>query len=131
MKTISVRQPWAWCLFHGKPVENRDYMYPWSSYRGLIWIHASAGCGKQEYADAVDWIRHGVRPDFYVPTLAELPRGCVVGTAFLDRVVTRYESPWFCGKYGLVFKDAQELTVPLPAKGMLGLWEWEEANGTR
>jgi hypothetical protein len=43
-------------------------------------------------------------------------------------VVTRHESPWFCGRYGLVLNEAQELPEPIPAKGMLGLWEWKEQS---
>ena len=25
MKALSVKQPWAWAIFHGKDVENRDW----------------------------------------------------------------------------------------------------------
>ena len=35
---LSVWQPWAWCLFHGKGIENR----PWATnYRGPLLIHAA------------------------------------------------------------------------------------------
>ena len=125
MKTITVRHPWAWCLFHGKPVENRDYAWPWNTHRGPIWIHASKKCTSVEYRDAVDWIHHVIAPDFYVPTLEMLPLGMIVGSAELTGVVRQHDSPWFNGPFGLVLTNAKELLVPVPAKGKLGLWEWK------
>ena len=39
MQLLSVRQPWAWAIAHGrKPVENRDWA---PSYRGQLAIYAS------------------------------------------------------------------------------------------
>ena len=131
MKAISVRQPWAYCLFHGKPVENRDYASPWSRAVGTrIWVHASAGCTKVEYEDAIDWIRHVIGADFIVPALADLPRGAIIGSAFLEDITTKSDSPWFCGPWGLILTKHTEC-VPVPAKGMLGLWEYVEGRSGR
>jgi hypothetical protein len=37
MRALTVRQPWAWAIFHGKPVENRSWA---TKYRGDLLIHA-------------------------------------------------------------------------------------------
>jgi len=37
-RAISLRQPWAWCLLHGKDVENRDWWMP--QFKGWLLIHA-------------------------------------------------------------------------------------------
>ena len=37
-KCLSVWQPWAWAIFHGKGIENRNWP---TRYRGPLLIHAS------------------------------------------------------------------------------------------
>lgn len=39
MKALTVQQPWAWAIFHGKDIENRTQLW---SYRGPLAIHAGA-----------------------------------------------------------------------------------------
>lgn len=39
MKALTVRQPWAWAIFNGKPIENRTQMW---KHRGPLLIHAGA-----------------------------------------------------------------------------------------
>ena len=39
MKVLSVKQPWASLIFHGKDIENRTW---YTKYRGEVLIHASA-----------------------------------------------------------------------------------------
>lgn len=36
---LTVRNPWAWALLHGKPVENRSWEM---THRGPLWLHAGA-----------------------------------------------------------------------------------------
>lgn len=39
MKTLTVKQPWAWAIIHGpKRIENRSW---WTRYRGPLLIHAA------------------------------------------------------------------------------------------
>lgn len=48
MKTLSVRQPWAWLIAHRfKPLENRTWD---TKVRGLILIHSSKLFDKEGYA---------------------------------------------------------------------------------
>ena len=37
MRALTVQQPWAWAIFHGKAIENRTQQW---AYRGPLAIHA-------------------------------------------------------------------------------------------
>lgn len=121
MRTLSIRQPWAWLIVHGhKPVENRDWNTPW---RGEFLIHAGAGIVQRDYreiqARALGELDI-VIPDF--TDLQQVPRGGIVGVAELVRVVTDSESPFFTGPFGFEVRNAK----PLPFvqwKGQLGWFD--------
>lgn len=126
MKALSVRQPWAWLLFHGKTIENRDWP---TNYRGPLAIHASAAMTKREWQEARLFVRAF---DFdlsnEIPQKALLTFGAVIGTVDLVDCVKRSESDWFVGNFGFVFEHAELLSTPVPAKGVLGFWEWNEKS---
>lgn len=154
---ISVRQPWAWAILHaGKRIENRAMPDPWRSRVGQrIYIHASKGCTREEHDDASEFIeslrlRHLVRRtmralagrDVATPPLVQMPRGAIVGTAYLSAVVNRdnprdgskvttgdswdalvrevTRSAWSVGPWCLVLRDVKPLSQPLPWNGALG-----------
>jgi hypothetical protein len=147
MKIISVKQPWAWLLLHGKDTENRDWP---CSYRGPLGIHASQGMTRMDYEDAFEFVlrfdpvlaarippyrplterqkrQDDVRkilPGIDVPVPEELVFGAIIGTVNMVGCVSKSPSCWFQGRYGFVFEDAKLLSEPIPAKGSLGLWEW-------
>ncbi|MFA5166824.1 MAG: hypothetical protein WC449_06065 [Candidatus Paceibacterota bacterium] len=119
MNALSVQQPWAWALFHGKPVENRD----WSAneafgrgkpVRGNILIHT----GKKVDKDAFVWIE----TTFGLTIPLNLPTGGIIGRVNLYDCVEEYDSPWFFGKFGFLFKDQKELSF-MPCCGQLGFFE--------
>lgn len=116
---LTVRQPWAWAIFHGKDVENRSWP---TRYRGLVAIHAAAGMTRPEYAEAAALIRQYA--DAPLPAFDDLVRGAVLGTARLIDCVTDSPSPWFFGDYGFCLTDAVLFDQPLPARGALGFWPW-------
>ena len=128
MKAITVRQPYAWLIINGrKNIENRDW---YSAYKGQIAIHAAQGMGRDEYADALDFVRS------FDPALARripqpecLVRGCVIGTVLQTGCVKDHPSPWFQGVWGHVYAEARELVVPIPVRGALGIWEWQVPPG--
>lgn len=151
---ISVRQPWAWAIAAaGKDIENRSSPQPWLGFvrtcaaRGVparVFVHAAKGCTGQEYDDAESFmydldlvgdhrVRHDVDddedderlPELWIPELAELPRGAIVGSVTIVEVVRvaqlRTASPWAVGEWCLVLADFEALPVT-PCKGALGLW---------
>lgn len=107
-----LRQPWAWAIFHGKPVENRDWYHP---HRGSLLIHAS----KTFEDDAVIWIfeEFGLRiPD-------KLPLGAFVGKVQMVGCVKQHPSPWFFGPYGHVYENPVEFENPIQWRGMPGIFD--------
>jgi hypothetical protein len=120
-KALSIRQPWAHAIIHlGKDIENRDWKHA-PSYRGPILIHAALGCTREEYDGARDTIGD-LRNIDYLPDLADLPRGGIVGRARIVDVVIEHGSPWFFGPLGFVLADVE----PLPfyrRKGQLGFFD--------
>ncbi len=142
MKALSIRQPWAWAiLYAGKDVENRDWpdTYPalHDAHRlvedaieadgGEFLIHAGKRMTKDEYEDFLDFARPLIRKKPFpvgltLPAFDDLPRGGIVGSAQLYDVVTKSDSLWFCGRIGLVLRNAKPLAFH-PCKGALGFFD--------
>lgn len=129
MRALSVRQPWAWAICHGKDVENRS---KGTKHRGLLAIHASKSAPYREDVQdprIVDLIVANGLDD------AASAQGAVVAVAEL---VTCHLSPDFGGTCGATrplcspwaerdvyhwqLADVRPLREPVPCKGMLGLW---------
>lgn len=120
MLCITIRQPWAWAIFHGgKDIENRDWP---TRVRGRVAIHAAKGMTEAEYVATYKYCeaRGVILP---MPTL--LVRGCVLGTVEISNCVSSSDSPWFMGDYGFVLQNAELFPRAIPAKGALGFWNWE------
>lgn len=124
MKALSIRQPWAWAIFHaGKDVENRD----WSTrLRGRIAIHAAKGMTDDEYWNARLIIGSCTDLQIYPPKKSELARGAIIGTVEIVDCVSRSGSPWFFGEYGFVLRNPIALPEPIECKGALGFWDVPE-----
>lgn len=139
MKVITVRQPWAWAIMHGgKNVENRSRNIA-GSYRGRIAIHAALADAPEAFdANALMQGQRGRR----------FEHGAILGTVELVDVhhdsdtmtCVDYEhgptdaglylscSPWAMDdRWHLVLRDPQPFDKPIPAKGRLGLWNWDGA----
>ena len=116
MRTLSIRQPYAWLITHGhKPVENRE----WSTdYRGRFLIHAGSRMVQRDYWATADYLREELGIE--VPHFLELPMGGIVGAATLVDVVSHHPSPFFTGPHGWVLKDAR----PLPFVEFKGQLNW-------
>jgi len=116
---LSIRQPYAHFTSQGwKDVENRTWK---TSFRGPVLIHAS---GKPEtlFDEDLEIIQryHGVRLDEL--SFDNAPLGGIVGVAEIVDCVTHSSSPWFCGPFGFVLRNAR----PLPfvrMNGRLGIWK--------
>jgi hypothetical protein len=136
-------QPWATLVAIGQnSIETRS----WSTrYRGPFAIHSAKGfpadarelCGISPYREVL--ARAGYRD------ATELPRGEIIAVATLVDVMkfnrstlkdirTRAARGQFppheadfgdfsAGRYGWVLENVVQLKKPVPAKGMLGLWE--------
>ena len=121
MKTLSIRQPWAWAIMHGgKDIENRDWP---TKIRGTVLIHTGK---KKDYAEflSVKCFVEETGLDIHLPNYHEMPYGCIIGSVEVVDCVTESDSPWFFGKYGFVLKDPRPFPKPIPYPGRLGFFEY-------
>ena len=143
MKALTLTQPWATLVAVGEnSIETRSWG---TSYRGPLSIHSAKGfprdarelCRMSPYRDALR--SHG-----YADALS-LPLGAVIAVAELIDVIkftrgtlrdvrARAKGGEFPtheadfgdfspGRYGWMLKNVRALHEPIPARGMLGLWE--------
>lgn len=141
MRCLTVMQPWAWAIFHGKDIENRTQLW---SYRGPLAIHAGQRLSDRGAADprihraTMHWQREiADRPGAPVPRLRdELVYGAILGVVELVDVHPDAGccKPWGESAYvehggrerrritHLVLENPRLLAEPIPCKGLLGLW---------
>lgn len=125
---FAVRQPWAWAIFNGKTLENREWkrwIKDWK-FRGRVALLASVGMTKDEYASAYSFIRdRGI----ICPPPATLIRGAIIGSVEIVDNIWQSDDPWFMGAGAFVLRDPVPLVLPIPAKGALGFFEWKPSDG--
>lgn len=124
MKAICIRQPFAWLVFHGKPVENRIRR---SKHRGPLVIIASKGMARKEYEGAKLFVA-GFDRDLAarIPPRQKLVFGAALGTVQMVDCVEAHPSPFFCGPWGHVYENAKLFPEPIPVeRGQLGIFEWD------
>lgn len=114
---LSVRQPWAWAILHGKDIENRDWA---TKVRGKVLLHAGKGCTRDEWDDAAFSIAR-IQQELVVPEFTSLDRGGIVGVIDIVDCVSASESPWFIGAYGFALANVRPLPFT-PCRGQLGFF---------
>jgi len=142
MKALTVSQPYASLIASGeKWVENRDWF---TQYRGPLGVHAGLGTQymtRREMREqglptgavvataelvAIVRIRHRVLADVIGEPavscspgdLERLKRACITLADIAAHAHS--EGPW-----GWVLANVRALPEPVPAKGAMGLWDWE------
>lgn len=119
MKAISVRQPWAWALFHGKPVENRSWK---TDYRGELLIHASKKFDYDGYLWLLKPAQNGLVKE-WIPLPNGYRTGCIIGKVTMTDCVISHPSPWFFGPYGHIYKNQIEFKNTIPFRGALKFFD--------
>lgn len=151
MKTLSLTQPWATLVAIGaKRVETRSWN---AKYSGPLAIHAAKSfpgwakdcCSERVFLRALGWptpsdSRVGITQDWMdllTRNIKALPLGCVIGTVtllgcrFTEDVVGQLSEQevalgdYARGRYAWMLADAKLLPEPIPAKGSLGLWDFD------
>jgi len=120
VKVLSVRQPFATFIcgllkdegfpIRLKDVENRTRK---TSYRGRLYIHASLQVHERFKGHETG------RCDVMYP------KGVILGYVDLVDCVKKHDSSWFEGPWGWVLENPHRLENPIPAKGKLGIWNYE------
>ena len=151
MKAITLTQPYATLVAVGaKKIETRSWA---TSFRGQIAIHAAKGfpgeakrfCESRMLCRVLGWPECPATLtqewlDDNARRIKALPVGCVLATADLVNCVDtgsirRYVQPFTeqeeafgnynPGRYGFLLENVVQLAAPVPAKGSLGLWDWD------
>lgn len=118
MKTISIRNPWAWATIHaGKPVENRTWP---SRYTGPLLIHASKTFDHSGYNSIIE-NRGRLALKVQLPHPDNYEMGGIIGQVNMIDCVDYYSSPWFTGPWGFVFTDPRPLRFH-PCKGQVKMF---------
>uniref|UniRef100_A0A6M3JMG7 Putative ASCH domain-containing protein n=1 Tax=viral metagenome TaxID=1070528 RepID=A0A6M3JMG7_9ZZZZ len=116
MRALSIQQPWAWAILHGKPVENRTWPV---RHMGPFLIHTGKKFDREGYV----WLlknRKLLTED--IPHPDQFKMGGVIGRSNIVDCVDRHPSPFFFGPWGFVLKDSQPVDF-IPCKGKLGFFE--------
>jgi len=136
MKILSIRQPWAWLIMclKVKDIETRTWRPSNDLIGKQIGIHVGLKMETSHYQ--IQALRY---PD--MPSSLGLPRGVLLGTAILKDVIEYKSKEQFyndtdrhlCYKgmfdpvrYGLVLEHPLLLPRPLPMKGALGFFDYDE-----
>ncbi len=144
MKALTITQPWASLVACGaKLIETRSWP---TSYRGQLAIHAAKGFPSEaEWLCLTEPFNGVLQAAGWDMPEEQLPRGVIVATAVLtncididnERIVAGLRligraapheeafGDYSAGRYAWVLSDVRPLHEPIPARGALGLWNWE------
>lgn len=139
MKALTVQQPWAWAIMHGKSIENRTQLW---SYSGPLAIHAGMRVSDRGYESPLVQKALTGRTGFGcwdTGIVTDRPfqfTGSILG--IVDLVDVHHDAgccrPWGESAYvehggrerrritHLVLENPHPLAEPIPCKGALGLW---------
>lgn len=131
MKVISIIEPWASLIKEKvKYIETRSWK---TNYRGKIYIHASLKKVPKKDERINNLISLLKDKDFkYGHIIAE---ATLVDCIYMDEEfllkIKENNQEYICGEYTLgryawVLKDIKELENPIPAKGNLGIWNYND-----
>lgn len=135
MKGLTVKNPWAWAIFHGKGVENRKCR---TNHRGLLAIHAGmawSSRGAQDprilaahrgFQTTLQATRNRIDPAEHNGCYFAF--GAVIGTVEVTDchlAVGQCCGPWGDdpGIYHWVLTNPRELWTPVPCRGRLGVFD--------
>lgn len=149
MKALTLTQPYATLVAIGaKRIETRSWA---TSYRGPLAIHAGAGLGPvgerrafarlcrtrpfEQALGAADLPNYDLYPEGMpfgaVVALVRLVGICRITNAGIEGFQPQPAAneiafgDYTPGRYAWLLADVRPLAEPIPAKGALGLWEWE------
>ena len=128
MKILSIKEPFATLIKEGiKRYETRSWK---TNYRGEIYIHASKAMSKSENVEkAIPYLKSELKPG-YILCKCNLVDCIYMTEEFIQEIKNktnesdygRYE----VGRYAWKLELIEVLDNPIPAKGKLGIWNYEE-----
>lgn len=102
MKALTIKQPWASLIFHGKDIENRTWK---TSFRGRILIHAGASFDSKERSfnewferpltrNQYESLDHGEQFAVGYGLTHLLPTSAIIGSVEIIDCVVNHPSVW-------------------------------------
>lgn len=131
MKVLSLREPFASLIAEEiKGIETRSWR---THYRGEVYIHASLGkVSKKDprILELISMLDDKEMKYGYIIAKCKLVDCIYMDEAFL-RLMEKNSIEKKCGgysegRYAWVLEDVEILPEPIPAKGQLGIWNYEE-----
>lgn len=131
MKVISIIEPWASLIKENvKKIETRSWK---TNYRGTIYIHASLKKVSKKDERINNLVSLLKDKDFkygHIIAEAELVDCIYMDENFLKEI-KKNNQEYICGEYSLgryawVLRDIKILKEPIPAKGNLGIWNYND-----
>lgn len=117
MKTLSVKQPWAWLICAGyKDIENRTWK---TNHRGKLLIHATANCDNSKWAiDMLGSVPE--KPGLYYTS-------SIIGSVEIVECVQNHASVWAeQGCWNWVLENQILFNQPIKdVKGRLSIWDYD------
>lgn len=137
MKALTLYQPWATLVAIGaKKIETRSWQ---TEYRGPLAIHASKTFPK--WAKELIWkdpFHEALSGEAFDIKRENFHFGMILATCWLIRCERIYATnrpisqeerafgDYSPGRYMWFLGDIKKLEYPIPAKGSMSLWEWNE-----
>ena len=133
MKVLSLMEPWATLINEGKKViETRSWK---TSYRGELYIHASSKKIKKSDAHTIELLKliSNVQMGYgHILCKCKLVDCIYMNQEFLKKK-QKNNQEFLCGEYSLgryawILEDIEPLDTPIPAKGHLSIWNYEDVK---
>jgi len=121
MRALTLWQPWAWAVFHGKNIESRGWVPTDDQLKqgDLLAIHAAARKPTKEHIETLR-LQHGLS----FP--GEQAFGAVIGVVRYCGLLSpaNVTCNWCeAHMFGWVLSDHQEISWPIKCRGHQGLWK--------
>ena len=136
MKVLSLTEPYATCILNGvKKIETRSWK---TSYRGPLLIHASATKippESRKNAALMALVDPGRLHYGHIICACALIDCIPMTSEFIEEIRRTRPDEYTAGvyaegRYAWLLTDIRPLPEPIPAKGRLGLWEYQTQANT-
>lgn len=134
MKAITIKQPWASLIVHGiKNIENRTWRCPKKYIGQRVLIHASAKPVEMRNPNSVftkaQWDSLSLEYQRNIICGDGLLNSAIIGSIEIVDCIQDYPSIWAeKGFYNWVLANPVLFKQPIPSKGKLSFWEYDNLS---
>ena len=131
MKVLSIKEPFATLIKNQKKyIETRSWK---TNYRGEIYIHASLtkiGSSINERIELIKLIGNDAMNYGNIICKCQLVDCIEMTEEYINKIKNEEPQEFICGnyaqgRYAWILKDIEPLANSIPAKGQLGIWNYE------